>query len=112
MDARWTHDGRGDGRREAVTSGNFKSAGEIFAGTNHTSLLLEKTGEWRLPNNDPHLTTETLMRSATLMAKKNSPSSSVSSGVITTSNSFEVCLPSITPLARAAGIGRIIGATP
>jgi hypothetical protein len=30
---------------------------EIFADTNHTSLLLEKK-EWRKPGNDPHLTTE------------------------------------------------------
>jgi hypothetical protein len=29
MDGGWTHDGRGDGRREAVTSGNFKSAGGL-----------------------------------------------------------------------------------
>jgi hypothetical protein len=38
---------------------------EIFAGTNHTSLLLEKK-EWRKPNDDLHATTdanEILMRS-------------------------------------------------
>jgi hypothetical protein len=51
----------------------LKRLNEIFAGTNHTSLLLEKAKEWRLPNDDPHLTTdanETLMRSLARCLKR------------------------------------------